>query len=270
MAGNGTFVAFELPEDHRMIREAIRDIAVNEIVPHAARVDENSAFPQAAYDALRASDFHAPHIGVEYGVGADALATCILIEEVVRACASISLIPAVNELGTMPLILAASEEVNAKYLPPIARGDALFAYGLPEREAGSDTASMVCRATPDGDDWVLSGQKSWITNAGAAKYYTVFAVTDPSAKRGSPVSAFVVERSDPGFAFGAPERKKGIKGSPAASCASTMFDCPVTVPSARQARESRSRFAPSTTRGSRSVHRPLESRRPPSMLRSPT
>jgi alkylation response protein AidB-like acyl-CoA dehydrogenase len=90
----------------------------------------------------------------------------------------------------------------------------MFAYALSEREAGSDTASMRCRATRDGDDWILSGQKSWISNAGVAEFYTVLAVTDPDGKRGSNVSAFVVEKSDPGFTFGEPERKMGIKGSP--------------------------------------------------------
>jgi acyl-CoA dehydrogenase len=137
-----------------------------------------------------------------------------VIEEVARACASSSLIPAVNKLGTMPLILGASEEVKAKYLPPVARGEAMFSYGLSEREAGSDTASMKTRARADGDDWVLNGQKSWITNAGISEYYTVLAVTDPEGKRGSNVSAFVVEKSDAGFTFGGPEKKLGIKGSP--------------------------------------------------------
>jgi len=129
-------------------------------------------------------------------------------------CASSSLIPAVNKLGTMPLILAASDELKARYLPPVARGEAMFAYGLSEREAGSDTAAMRCRAKADGDDWVLNGQKAWITNAGVSEYYTVLAVTDPDGKRGSNVSAFVVEKSDPGFTFGELERKMGIKGSP--------------------------------------------------------
>ena len=162
-----------------------------------------------------ASDFHAPHIPEEYdGVGADALATCIVIEEVARVCASSSLIPAVNKLGTMPLLLGASEEVKAKYLPPVARGESTFSYGLSEREAGSDTAAMKTRARPDGDDWVLNGQKSWITNAGVSDYYTVLAVTDPDGKRGSNVSGFVVEKSDEGFTFGEKERKLGIKGSP--------------------------------------------------------
>ena len=147
-------------------------------------------------------------------MGADALATCIVIEEVARVCASSSLIPAVNKLGSMPVILAGSAEVKARYLPPLARGEAGFSYGLSEREAGSDTAAMKTRARPDGDDWVLTGQKSWITNAGVSEYYTVLAVTDPDGRRGANVSAFVVEKSDPGFTFGEKERKLGIKGSP--------------------------------------------------------
>jgi alkylation response protein AidB-like acyl-CoA dehydrogenase len=215
MTRNNDFDLFRISEEHEEIRQAIRSLAENKIAPEAAEVDETASFPQAAYDALRAADFHAPHIPEEYGgAGADALATCIVIEEVARACASSSLIPAVNKLGTMPLLLGASEEVKAKYLPPVARGEALFSYGLSEREAGSDTASMKCRATPDGDDWVINGQKSWITNAGAAEYYTVLAVTDPDGRRGANVTAFVVEKSDEGFSFGAPERKLGIKGSP--------------------------------------------------------
>ena len=215
MTGNPDFDLFRTSEEHEEIRAAIREIADEQIAPHAAEVDRNSEFPKAAFDALRAADFHAPHIPEEYGgVGADALATCIVIEEVARACASSSLIPAVNKLGTMPLILAASEEVKQKYLPPVARGEAMFSYGLSEREAGSDTASMKCRATPDGDDWVLHGQKSWITNAGESQYYTVLAVTDPGGRRGANVSAFVVEKGDEGFSFGEKEHKLGIKGSP--------------------------------------------------------
>jgi alkylation response protein AidB-like acyl-CoA dehydrogenase len=211
----GAFPFFTTSEDHEELRQAVRNVAEDKIAPHAAEADETSTFPQASYDALVASDFHAPHIAEEYdGVGADALATCIVIEEIARVCASTSLIPAVNKLGTMPLILAGSDEIKAKYLPPVARGEAMISYGLSEREAGSDTASMKCRARADGDDWVLSGQKSWITNAGVSAFYTVLAVTDPDGKRGSNVSAFVVEKSDPGFSFGELEHKMGIKGSP--------------------------------------------------------
>jgi acyl-CoA dehydrogenase len=215
MSNNKHFDLFAISEDHEELRAAVRSVAEDKIAPHAAEVDETATFPKVSYDALVASDFHAPHIGEQYGgVGADALATCIVIEEVARVCVSSSLIPAVNKLGTMPLILAASDELKARYLPPVARGEAMFAYGLSEREAGSDTASMKCRAKADGDDWVLNGAKAWITNAGVSQFYTVLAVTDPDGKRGSNVSAFVVEKSDAGFTFGDLERKMGIKGSP--------------------------------------------------------
>jgi acyl-CoA dehydrogenase len=215
MSNSKDFDFFTTSEDHEELRQAVRNVAEDKIAPHAAEADESATFPQAAYDALVASDFHAPHISEEFGgVGADALATCIVIEEVARVCASSSLIPAVNKLGTVPLILAASQELKARYLPPVARGEAMFSYGLSEREAGSDTAAMRCRAKADGDDWVLNGQKAWITNAGVSEFYTVLAVTDPDGKRGSNVSAFVVEKSDAGFTFGDPEHKMGIKGSP--------------------------------------------------------
>jgi alkylation response protein AidB-like acyl-CoA dehydrogenase len=209
------FPHFALSEDHQALRAAVRSLAEDKIAPNAAEADERAEFPQASYEALVKSDFHAPHIPEEYGgVGADALATCIVVEEVARACAASSLIPAVNKLGTMPLLLAASEVVKERYLPPVARGEALFSYGLSEREAGSDTASMKTRATPDGGGWVLHGQKSWITNAGVSEYYTVLAVTDADGPRGRNITAFVVEKGDEGFEIAPPERKLGIKGSP--------------------------------------------------------
>jgi alkylation response protein AidB-like acyl-CoA dehydrogenase len=215
VSASSSFDLYQLSEEHDAVREAVRAIAEDKIAPFAAEVDEQSRYPQEAHDALVASDFFAPHVPEEYdGVGADALATCIVIEEVARVCASSSLIPAVNKLGSMPLLLAGSEELKVKYLPPLARGEAMFSYGLSEREAGSDTAAMKTRARPDGDGWVLNGQKSWITNAGVSEYYTVLAVTDPDGRRGANVSAFVVEKSDPGFSFGEKERKLGIKGSP--------------------------------------------------------
>ncbi len=207
---------FAVPEDLEELRAAVRAVAEAKIAPHAAEVDERSEFPQAAHDALVAADFHAPHIGAEYGgVGAGALATCIVIEEVARVCASSSLIPAVNKLGTMPLVLRGSEDLRRRYLPPVASGEAMFSYALSEREAGSDAASMRTRAReqPDGS-FVLDGQKSWITNAGVSQYYTVLAVTDPDGERGGNVTAFVVERDDEGFTFGGKERKLGIRGSP--------------------------------------------------------
>ena len=215
MSTHSDFDLFRTSEDHEALREAVRAVSEDKIAPYAAAVDAEARYPQEAHDALVASDFFAPHVPEEYdGVGADALATCIVIEEVARVCASSSLIPAVNKLGSLPLILAGTEEIKAKYLTPLAQGRTTFSYGLSEREAGSDTAAMKCRARQDGDEWVLNGQKSWITNAGVSEYYTVLAVTDPDGPRGGNVTAFVVEKSDPGFTFGEKERKLGIKGSP--------------------------------------------------------
>jgi butyryl-CoA dehydrogenase/acyl-CoA dehydrogenase len=215
VSANADFDLFRTSEDHEALREAVRAVAEDKIAPFAAAVDEEARYPQEAHDALVASDFFAPHVPEEYdGVGADALATCIVIEEVARVDASASLIPAVNKLGSLPLILDGSEDLKQRYLPPLAQGRTTFSYGLSEREAGSDTASMKCRARQDGDGWVLNGQKSWITNAGVSEYYTVLAVTDPDGPRGGNVTAFVVEKSDEGFTFGEKERKLGIKGSP--------------------------------------------------------
>jgi alkylation response protein AidB-like acyl-CoA dehydrogenase len=208
------FDVYQLPEDHEAIRAAVREVCAARVAPHAAEADESGEFPKTSYDALRASDFHAPHIPVEYGgAGADALATAIVIEEVARVCAASSLIPAVNKLGTMPLLLSGSPALKERYLPPVAAGEAMFSYCLSEPEAGSDAAAMTSRAVRDGDAWVLNGVKRWITNAGVSEYYTVFAVTDPGVG-GRGISAFVVEKADEGVSFGAPEKKLGIKGSP--------------------------------------------------------
>ena len=208
------FDVYKLTEEHEEIRAAVRSIVEDKIVPAAAEVDAEARYPQEAHDALVATDFFAPHVAEEYGgVGADALATCIVIEEVARGCMSSSLIPAVNKLGSMPVILGGGEEIKQKYLSQLAQGRG-FSYGLSEREAGSDTASMKTRAKRDGDDWVLNGVKTWITNAGVSDFYTVMAVTDPDGPRGRNITAFVVEKDDEGFTFGEKERKLGIKGSP--------------------------------------------------------
>lgn len=214
MAGNKDFQQFTLTEEHEALREAVRELVADKIAPRAAEVDETGEFPWDVYEALRSSGFHAIHIPEEYGgEGGDALAACLVIEEVARGCAASSLIPAVNKLGTMPLMVGGTEDLLARYLPKVASGEAMFSYALSEREAGSDAASMRTRAVADGDDWVLTGQKSWITNAGVSGYYTVMAVTDPDAgSRG--ISAFVVHADDEGFSLGTPERKLGIHGSP--------------------------------------------------------
>ncbi|MEV5759936.1 acyl-CoA dehydrogenase [Streptomyces tendae] len=214
MAGSADFDLYRPSEEHDMLRDAVRSLAEAKIAPYAAAVDEEARFPQEALDALTANDLHAVHVPEEYGgAGADALATVIVIEEVARACASSSLIPAVNKLGSLPVILSGSEELKKKYMTPLAKGDGMFSYCLSEPDAGSDAAGMKTKAVRDGDFWVLNGVKRWITNAGVSEYYTVMAVTDPS-KRSKGISAFVVEKSDEGVSFGAPEKKLGIKGSP--------------------------------------------------------
>jgi alkylation response protein AidB-like acyl-CoA dehydrogenase len=201
-------------EEHELLRKTVRELADAKIAPFAADVDAAARFPQEALDALTGAGLQAVHIPESYGgQGADALAAVIVIEEVARACASSSLIPAVNKLGTVPLLLSGSEELKRAYLPQVASGPAMFSYALSEAGAGSDAASMKTRAVRDGDHWVLNGTKMWITNAGVSQFYTVMAVTDPErGARG--ISAFVVEKSDPGVSFGALEKKLGIKGSP--------------------------------------------------------
>ncbi|WKX70714.1 acyl-CoA dehydrogenase [Streptomyces sp. XD-27] len=214
MAGSADFDLYRPLEEHEMLRESVRGLAEAKIAPFAAAVDEEARFPQEALDALVANDLHAVHVPESYGgAGADALATVIVIEEVARVCASSSLIPAVNKLGSLPVILSGSEELKAKYLGPLAKGDAMFSYCLSEPDAGSDAAGMKTRAVRDGDHYVLNGVKRWITNAGVSEFYTVMAVTDPE-KRSKGISAFVVEKGDEGVSFGAPEKKLGIKGSP--------------------------------------------------------
>jgi alkylation response protein AidB-like acyl-CoA dehydrogenase len=205
---------YAVGEEHELLRQTARELAEAKIAPFAADVDAASRFPAEALAALTGASLHAVHIPEAYGgEGADALAAVIVIEEVARACASSSLIPAVNKLGTVPLLLSGSEDLKRRYLTPVARGEALFSYALSEAGAGSDAASMRTTAVRDGDWWVLNGTKMWITNAGVSQYYTVMAVTDP-AKGARGISAFVVEKTDPGVSFGEPEKKLGIKGSP--------------------------------------------------------
>ncbi len=214
-AQDSQYPMYALSEEHQAVREAVRSLAEAKIAPYAADVDESARFPEEAAKALLAADFHAPHVPEEYGgAGADALATVLVIEEVARVCVSSSLIPAVNKLGSLPVQIAGGEEVRKRYLTALAAGEGGFSYCLSEPDAGSDAGGMKCKAERDGDDWVLNGVKRWITNAGESEFYTVMAVTDAEKKTRGGISAFVVEKSDEGVSFGAPEKKLGIKGSP--------------------------------------------------------
>jgi alkylation response protein AidB-like acyl-CoA dehydrogenase len=201
-------------EEHEAFRAAVREVCDAKVAPRAAETDDLAEFPKASYEALVGADLQAAHIPESYGgVGADALATVIVIEEVARACASTSLIPSVNKLASLAWITYGSEELKRRYLPALASGDSMASYCLSEAESGSDAASMRTRAVRDGDGYLLSGTKRWITNAGVSDFYTVFAVTDPE-RRTHGISAFVVEKADPGVSVGAPEKKLGVKGSP--------------------------------------------------------
>ncbi len=204
---------YALSEEHQAIREAVRAVCDAKVAPYAAEVDEEARYPREAAEALQAADFHAPHVPEEYGgAGADALATVLVIEEIARADVSASLIPAVNKLGSLPLMIGGGEDIKKRYLSRLAEGEG-FSYCLSEPDAGSDAANQKTRSVRDGDDWVLNGTKRWISNAGESEFYTVLATTDPDA-RSRGISAFVVEKSDAGVSFGAPEKKLGIKGSP--------------------------------------------------------
>ncbi len=219
------FPAFALAEEHLMLRESVRALADDKIAPRAAGVDETGEFPWDVYDALVQADLHAVHVPERYGgAGADAIATAIVIEEVARACAASSLIPIVNKLGTVPLLLAGSHELKQRYLPPLARGEAMFSYAVTEPEAGSDAAAMRTRATAAGSGYVLNGTKRWITGGGTSTYYTVLAVTAADAGPDG-ISAFVVEKGDEGLSFGTPKHKLGIKGSQ--TCELYFDDCEI-------------------------------------------
>jgi alkylation response protein AidB-like acyl-CoA dehydrogenase len=202
-----------IDEEYEALRESVRALATKKIAPFAKAVDEESRFPQEAYEALQSADLAAAHVDSKYGgQGADALATVIIIEEVARVCGSSSLIPAVNKLGSLPIILAGSDELKEKYLTQLAKGKG-FSYCLSESEAGSDAAAMKTKAVKNGDDWVISGSKKWISNAGFSDFYTVLAQTD-STLGAKGITAFVIEKSDSGVSFGAHEKKMGFRGSP--------------------------------------------------------
>jgi len=204
---------FDLPSEYKELRASVRALSEKEIAPHAQTVDEDHRFPQEAKVALIKNGLYAAHVPTEFGGdGADALATVLIIEEVARACGSSSLIPAVNKLGSMPLILGGNAEQKKRWLPRLVKGEG-FSYCLSESEAGSDASAMRTKVERSGDGWVLNGSKKWITNAGESEFYSVIAQGDPAGGTKG-ITAFVVEKSDPGVSFGAPEKKMGMRGSP--------------------------------------------------------
>jgi alkylation response protein AidB-like acyl-CoA dehydrogenase len=204
---------YDLPAEYKELRASVRALAEKEIAPHAHAVDDEHRFPQEAKSALVKNGLYAAHVPTQFGGdGADALATVLIIEEVARVCGSSSLIPAVNKLGSVPLILGGNDEQKNRWLPRLVKGEG-FSYCLSESEAGSDASSLRTKVERSGDGWILNGSKKWITNAGESEFYSVIAQGDPSlGSKG--ITAFIVEKSDPGVSFGAPEKKMGMRGSP--------------------------------------------------------
>jgi alkylation response protein AidB-like acyl-CoA dehydrogenase len=202
-----------LTGEQREIRDLVRDLARERIAPRAAEIDRTAEFPWDVVELFRDNEIFGILFDEEYGgIGASALMTLVAIEEVSKVCATSGLIIAVQELGSLGLKLAGTDEQKQRYLPRLASGEWLVAYALTEPGSGSDSAAMRTTARRDGDDYVLNGGKRFITNAGVAQLYTVFAKTDPDGGHAG-ISAFVVEADAPGFEVGRIEPKMGIKGS---------------------------------------------------------
>jgi alkylation response protein AidB-like acyl-CoA dehydrogenase len=213
-------------EDEAMILEVVRDLVRERVAPRAAEIDEKGEFARDIYKLFAENDLLGVPFPAEYGgVGGSFLTYVKVVEEVSKACASSGLMIAVQELGALAIIIAGSDEQKQRYLPKISSGEYVAAYALSEAGSGSDAAgSMRTRAEKKGDTYVLNGNKVWITQGSVADVITVFAVTDPE-KGPNGISAFVVEKTFPGFKVGKLEKKMGIRGSP--TCELIFENCEV-------------------------------------------
>src|SRR3989475_10342187 len=202
-----------LTAEQREIRDLVRQLARERIAPRAAEIDETHEFPWDVVELFRDHEVFGLIFDEQFGgTGTGTLLSLVAIEEVSKVCATSGLILAVQELGSLGLRLAGTQEQKERYLPKLASGEWLCAYALTESGSGSDSAAMRTTARLDGDEYVLNGSKRFITNAGVAQLYTVFAKTDPDAGH-SGISAFVVVAGTPGVAAARLEPKMGIKGS---------------------------------------------------------
>ena len=203
---------YELPQEMRDFREVIREIVDAKIRPRAAEIDATGEYPWDVRKLLGEQDILGLPFSSEHGgTGTGTLMLQVAVEEIAKACASSALILMIQELGSLPITLFGTDEQKDRFLPRLATGEISPAFALSEPEAGSDPASMRTAAVRDGDEWVINGHKNWITNAGIADYYVVFAMTDRENNR---ISAFIVESDRDGFDPGKMEHKLGIKGSP--------------------------------------------------------
>jgi len=202
-----------LTEQQKLIKSLARRIAEERILPVRAELDEKEEFPWAIVKDMADSDLFRIFIPEQYeGLGEGIFALCIAIEELSRACCGVALTYAADALGTVPILLYGNDQQKQKYLPAVADGAKLTAFGLTESTAGSDAGAIKTSATSDGDVYIINGTKQFITNGGEAEIYTVIALTDPSrGSRGA--SAFIVDKGTPGFTFGKKEQKMGIRAS---------------------------------------------------------
>ena len=202
-----------LTEEQKMLKELARKIAEEKIIPVRAELDEKEEFPWEIMKVCAEAGLFGVAIPEEYGgVGGGVLENCLVVEELSRACIGVSVSYAASGLGAYPILLYGTEEQKRRYLPEIASGRKLAAFGATEPNAGSDVAAMQTTAVKDGNGYVLNGTKQWITNGGEAEIYSVFAVTDKTkGPRG--ISGFIVEKGTPGFSFGKKEKKLGIRAS---------------------------------------------------------
>ena len=217
-----------LTDDQRAIRDAVRTLARERVAPRAAEIDRSATFPED----LRALLAEQGILGLPFperfgGLGADLLTVCLAIEALSAACATTGLILAVQELGALPLLLAGTEEQLERFVPGLAAGRDLIAFALTEADAGSDAAAVRTRAIRDGESYVVSGAKRFISHGSVAHLVIVFAVTDPEADRRRRISAFVVETDSPGFSVSRLEHKLGIRGSPTAELAFDEVRVPI-------------------------------------------
>jgi len=222
---------YTLPQEHLDFRDAIREIARERIAPRAAEIDERAEYPHDLRKLLSEQDILGLPFELEHGgTGTGTLMLNMAIEEIAKACASTALILMIQELGTLPIKLFGSSQLQDRFLPRCATGEWSPAFALSEPEAGSDPGGMITRAVRDGDEWVIDGTKNWITNLGVADFYCVFAVTDRDVGHSRGITAFVVEADRPGFSVGKLEHKMGIRGSPTGQ---PIFDS-VRIPDANR------------------------------------
>lgn len=206
-------MSYNLSEEQNMIKDLAGQIAEEKIAPVAAELDEKEEFPHQILKILAQADLFGVYLPEEYGgTGGGCLEQCLVIEELSKVCAGVAVSYAGSGLGCYPILLFGNKEQKKKYIPPLAGGEKLGAFGLTEPDAGSDAAAIAMSARKDGEHYVLNGNKQWITNGGEADIYVIFAVTDKSkGTRGA--SAFIVEKGTPGFDFGKKENKLGIRAS---------------------------------------------------------